>query len=133
METCLYAEDLDQAEQFYQSILGLELVMKSEGRHLFFRCGQGMLMLFQPETTLENEWKMGGNIVPSHGATGPGHVAFSVDQSQIPAWRDWLKQNRVEIESEVDWPAGARSIYFRDPANNSLELASPVIWKLDEG
>ncbi|MDG1875189.1 MAG: hypothetical protein P8J27_14850 [Mariniblastus sp.] len=36
----------------------------------------------------------------------------------------------IEIESEVCWDDGARrtSIYFRDPAGNSIELAPPNLW-----
>jgi hypothetical protein len=28
----------------------------------------------------------------------------------------------------VTWPNGALSIYFRDPAGNSIELVTPNIW-----
>jgi catechol 2,3-dioxygenase-like lactoylglutathione lyase family enzyme len=38
----------------------------------------------------------------------------------------------VAIEQEMDWPRGGRSFYFRDPAGNSLELATPKIWGLPE-
>ena len=27
-----------------------------------------------------------------------------------------------------DWPNGARSLYFRDPAGNSVEIAEPRLW-----
>jgi catechol 2,3-dioxygenase-like lactoylglutathione lyase family enzyme len=36
----------------------------------------------------------------------------------------------VEIEADFHWPAGGRSIYFRDPSGNSLEFAEPKIWNL---
>ena len=38
----------------------------------------------------------------------------------------------MTIEQEVDWPRGGRSFYFRDPAGNSLELATPRIWGLPD-
>jgi catechol 2,3-dioxygenase-like lactoylglutathione lyase family enzyme len=66
--------------------------------------------------------------VPRHGSTGPGHVAFSVHASELDAWIDQLEGRGVEIEARVNWPGGGRSIYFRDPAGNSLELATPQIW-----
>jgi hypothetical protein len=34
----------------------------------------------------------------------------------------------VEIEREVDWDEGGTSLYVRDPAGNSVELAPPTIW-----
>ncbi|MGH2457249.1 MAG: VOC family protein, partial [Chloroflexota bacterium] len=42
LETCLYVDDLTAAEAFYASVLGLELFSKVPGRHVFFRCGEGM-------------------------------------------------------------------------------------------
>ena len=38
-----------------------------------------------------------------------------------------------EIEKDVAWPNGGRSLYFRDPAGNCLELASPLVWGMAEG
>jgi catechol 2,3-dioxygenase-like lactoylglutathione lyase family enzyme len=38
----------------------------------------------------------------------------------------------VAIEQIVDWPTGGRSVYFRDPAGNSLELTSPSIWGIQD-
>ncbi len=42
-----------------------------------------------------------------------------------------LKAAGIEIESEVHWPNGGRSIYFRDPAGNSLECAEAKIWGIE--
>jgi len=33
-----------------------------------------------------------------------------------------VKAARVPIEADFQWPTGARSIYFRDPAGNCLEF-----------
>jgi catechol 2,3-dioxygenase-like lactoylglutathione lyase family enzyme len=41
-----------------------------------------------------------------------------------------MVQHGVEIEAEVTWPSGGQSIYFRDPAGNSVELATPQTWNL---
>lgn len=127
METCLYAGDLDAAERFYHSILGLETAGREEGRHVFFRCGPRMLLIFNPSKTAA----LGGDV-PAHGATGQGHLAFAVPEDSLPAWRDRLESRGVIIEKDVRWPWGGRSIYFRDPAGNSLELTTPRIWSLDE-
>ena len=49
-------------------------------------------------------------------------------EADLPAWRDRLAAARVEIEAEIEWPRGGRSIYVRDPAGNSVELAPAGIW-----
>ena len=124
LETALYARDLQKAEAFYTAVLGLELDSKVEGRHLFFRCGSGMLLVFDPRTTSQP------GPVPAHGATGPGHVAFSVPEAELERWADHLSRSDVPVEADIDWPRGGRSLYFRDPEGNSLELTSPRIWGL---
>ena len=126
LETALYADDLHATEAFYSTVLDLELDSKEEGRHLFFRCGQAMLLIFNASATAIQT-----GPVPQHGATGPGHVAFSVAATDLDAWIEQIESRGVEVETRIDWPAGGRSIYFRDPAGNSLELTTPQIWGLD--
>ena len=125
LETALYVNDLPAAERFYSQVLGLELYSREEGRHVFFRCGNAMLLLFNPGKT-----RQATGLVPTHGADGPGHVAFRLNPSDIEAWREHLGQHSVPIETEVQWPKGGLSIYFRDPAGNSVELATPQLWGL---
>jgi len=129
LETCLYARDLDAAERFYGSVLGLDRVSRVEGRHVFFRCGRQMVLIFQPEATAREE-------TLAHGATGPGHVAFAMPDGDLDDWRAYLEDEGVEIEAMKTWgestdPTG-RSLYVRDPAGNSVELAHSGIWPVDE-
>jgi catechol 2,3-dioxygenase-like lactoylglutathione lyase family enzyme len=126
LETCLYVEDLEAAEDFYSNVLGLTAFSQVKGRHLFFRCGPGVFLLFNPARTVQSE---GAIPVPTHGAHGPGHVAFTMQPDEIDTWRTWLEQNGVEIETEITWPSGGYSLYFRDPAGNSVELATRQTWE----
>lgn len=128
LETTLYARDLDAAEAFYGGIIGLERVVQVPGRHVFFRVGAGMLLIFNPEAT-EIPSTNPDLPVPTHGARGPGHACFAATRAEIAAWRDRLQAAGVAIEAEFDWPNGARSLYFRDPAGNSLEIAEPRLWE----
>ena len=125
LETCLYADDLTAGEQFYRNVLGLEVYSRIEGRHVFFRCGDAMFLLFNPAAT-----EQASGPVPPHGAYGKGHVAFAMLQEEILAWREHLERSGIVIEADVVWPSGGESLYIRDPAGNSVELASPSIWKL---
>ena len=127
LETSLYADDLDQAEAFYKSVLGLNLFAKEAGRHLFFKFGNQMLLIFNPAKTIEE------SEVAPHGTRGPGHVAFAVALSELDQWKSHLQENGIQIEKDVAWPKGGRSLYFRDPAGNCLEFASPLIWGMAEG
>ena len=126
LETVLYAPDLDAAEAFYRDVLDLTPFTKVPGRHLFYRCGNQVLLLFNPSAT--RDVSTAGIPVPTHGADGRGHVCFRANADDIADWHDRLTANGVEIEMDFEWPQGGRSIYFRDPAGNSLEFAEPRIW-----
>lgn len=122
LETILYVDDLEAARAFYEMVLGLELYSQKAGVFVFFKCGDGMVLLFDPEAAAGNE------SIPAHGAAGPGHACFAVAEDELEAWQARLEDHDVAVEQEVDWPSGAKSFYFRDPAGNSLELATPRIW-----
>jgi catechol 2,3-dioxygenase-like lactoylglutathione lyase family enzyme len=64
--------------------------------------------------------------------TGPQHVCFRVADAELDQWNEHLQQNGVTVEMDLRWPRGGRSLYFRDPAGNSVELASPIIWGIPE-
>lgn len=131
IETCIYAQNLDEAQQFYSSLPGLELVSEEDERHLFYRCGAQMLLVFNPEHTAAVQTEADGSAIPLHGCRGQGHIAFSIKNSDVEKWRSFFEENGIEIESEVSWPNGSVSLYFRDPAGNSLEVVSPDIWEQD--
>ncbi|WP_323775878.1 VOC family protein [Leisingera sp.] len=127
LEAALYVDDLDPAEDFYGRILGLERIQRIGDRHVFFRCGTSVLLIFNAAETE----KLPGNPrlpVPPHGARGPGHVCFAQPREELLQMRARLMSAGVEIEAEFDWPSGAHSIYFRDPAGNSVEIAEPHLW-----
>ena len=126
-ETSLYGPDLDELQAFYRSVIGLEPIARFGGRGAALRCGPTVLLLFDPD-----ESAAPAGPVPPHGARGPGHVAFSTTRDALSAWRAHLARCGVDIEAEVDWEEG-HSIYFRDPAGNSVELATPGIWGFGPG
>ncbi len=121
-EAALYVSDLERAERFWRR-LGLPLVGRARGRHAFFRAGSDMLLVFDPRGSLP------GGEVPGHGAVGAGHVALDVpDAAALERWRAFLGVAGVAIEAEKTWPSGGRSLYFRDPDGNCLELITRGTW-----
>jgi catechol 2,3-dioxygenase-like lactoylglutathione lyase family enzyme len=129
LETVLYAKDLEATEAFYREVLGLDPFTKVAGRHLFYRCGGQVLLIFNPEATRVPPASE-ALPVPPHGAEGPGHVCFRATAAELDAWVGRLAAKGVDVEADFEWPRGGRSIYFRDPAGNCLEIAEPRIWGL---
>ena len=135
LETVLYATDLAAARAFYTDVMGLTLYSEVTGRQLFFRLEQQMLLIFNPDAT-QIPARPGGLPVPPHGARGPGHICFSASAAEIEAWKAHLENKGIAIESDFIWPnrdpaKHGRSIYFRDPAGNSVEIAQPRIWGIE--
>ena len=128
IETAIYVRDLEETESFYRTILGLTVIAKEPGRHVFFQVGtSSVLLAFIADATLK------GDQLPSHGANGPGHFALGIDADALDAWRQKLQESGVAIEKEYEWPRGGKSLYFRDPAGNSVELITPGVWGLPSG
>lgn len=123
-ETVLYAADLEEAAEFYRRVLKLELLSATE-LMLVFSVGENYLLIFDPRKS-----SVAGRQVPSHGPAGAGHIAFPVPKADLPSWRMHLREQQIPIEREVSWSEGRRgtSVYFRDPAGNSVELAPPILW-----
>lgn len=130
LESAVYVDDLDAAEAFYGGLLGLERIGRVPGRHVFYRCGSGVVLVFDPAAT-EVVDPASTLAVPPHGARGAGHLCFAAEPLGIEAWRDRLGELRIAVEAEVTWPGGGRSLYFRDPAGNSLEIAETRIWWME--
>ncbi|UVK42752.1 VOC family protein [Mesorhizobium sp. AR07] len=128
LESALYVTDLPAAEAFYTDVLGLDLLGKVDGRHLFFRCGPGVLLIFNAEATKVPPAPDARLKVPPHGTVGEGHLCLAASANEIAAWKAHLAAKKIAIESEFEWPQGGRSIYIRDPSGNSIEFAEPRIW-----
>ena len=123
LETALYAMNLEAAEVFYTKLLNQAPYHQETGRFVFYKLDGSMFLLFNSETT------SGDNQgIPSHGATGPGHACFRIEEPERESWKQRLAELRIPIEMEHVWPNGTVSLYFRDPAGNSIELAPWSIW-----
>jgi catechol 2,3-dioxygenase-like lactoylglutathione lyase family enzyme len=129
LETSLYVADLDRAVAFYENVLGLRQITDGYfegGRGAALQVGSGpsVLLLFRADIT-----RLEG-ILPAHGTTGAGHIAFRIEPRECDSWRQRLREHGVVIEREFAFGNQSPSIYFRDPDGNSLELAVASIWAL---
>ncbi|MGF6173017.1 VOC family protein [Ensifer sp. 4252] len=131
LETALYVDDLDAAEAFYGGVLGLERIGRVGNRHVFFRCGQSVLLIFNPAETIKPSPPDARYPVPPHGTDSGGHMCFRLASDTLDAWKAKLEAAGIAIEAEIRWTNGVRSFYFRDPAGNSLECAEAALWDLE--
>ena len=128
LETALYFDDLEAGVAFYRDVLGLR-VLDASARLVAMDAGAStVLLLFRRGATVQGANTPGGRI-PGHDGSGPVHLAFAIPRESIAEWEDHLKRNGVAIESRVRWPRGGESLYIRDPAQHSVELATPGLWE----
>ena len=121
-ETILYADDLPAAVAFYRDVLRLEVISQID-LLAALRCAGGVLLIFDPKLS-----SPAGRDIPSHGTSGAGHLAFAATDAEREEWKQRLIAAGVPIEAEIDWKQGGRSLYFRDPAGNSIEFAPLTLW-----
>ena len=132
LEAVIYTDDLVAARNFYGDVLGFEEVIAQQNVFVFFRCGDTMVLVFNPDETKNQPFAPPARQIPGHGPVGAGHICFRAPGKKIEQWKTHLVAVGIKIESEITWDNGARSIYFRDPAGNSLEFAQPRLWGYDE-
>src|SRR4030095_5144741 len=86
-----------------------------------------VLLLFLRGGTLA-PIETGYGEIPPHDGHGQLHMAFAIAAGELTAWEQTSPAKKTPIESTVRWPRGSVSLYFRDPDQNLIELATPNLW-----
>lgn len=121
-ETCLYVSDLEATKNFYAGKLGLPVISLAEGRHVFFRAGESVLLCFIAQVT-EKEITL-----PPHGARGSIHFAFEVAPDEYDASLQKIAAATILILHQHVWKNGLRSFYFHDPDSHLVEIIEEGLW-----
>ena len=127
LETALYVDDVPGVVAFYRDVLGLRPLEEGD-RLVPIDAGQGTVLLVFKRGATREGFDLPEGRIPAHDSAGPAHVAFAVPSDSLGEWEQRLTTRGVAIESRVTWPRGGQSIYFRDPAGHSVELATPGTW-----
>ena len=124
-ETCLYVADLHRTRDFYEGKLGLECMTLDEGRHVFFRAGDSVLLCFNPEDSRTK------THLPPHWGKGVLHLAFDVAREDYEGWKEKVSAAGIPITHEQDWGRGILSFYFDDPDGHCIEILMEGLWDPD--
>jgi catechol 2,3-dioxygenase-like lactoylglutathione lyase family enzyme len=130
LETALYVADLDRAQTFYQRLFGFPQFVRDARMCALGVPGGGVLLLFRHGGSLQPSPTPGG-IIPPHDAGGRQHLAFAIAEDELAPWERRLAEQGIALESRVRWDRGSVSLYFRDPDQHSLEVATPRLWPND--
>ncbi|CAH2604766.1 Glyoxalase [Rhodovastum atsumiense] len=131
LETALYVADLARSEAFYGQVFGFRTMTGDDRMRALSVPGRGVLLLFQRGGSVEPGTTPFGEI-PAHDGHGALHLAFAIPAGSLESWLAHLAAMDILIESRLDWPQGATSVYFRDPDEHSLEIVTPGLWPNDQ-
>jgi catechol 2,3-dioxygenase-like lactoylglutathione lyase family enzyme len=135
LETALYVRDVSASMDFYRDVLGLRVIQGADLKHqdgppfaALLIPGGSVLLIFQIGAN-QKPLHLAGGTIPAHDGRGILHLAFAVPAKELDRWRKRLADLGLKIESEMTWPRENRSIYFRDPDHNLVELATSSLWE----
>jgi catechol-2,3-dioxygenase len=129
IETCIYSSDLESMKKFYVEVVGLSVIQEETDKLIFLKAGKSMLLIFDPLRTSVNN-----DLLPTHGAVTPPssiHFAIEIEEQEYKPWKDHLRRKEVAIQKEVNWDGKTKSLYFRDPAGNLVELITSGGWPVE--
>ncbi len=129
LETSLYVDDLDRSSRFYEEVWALTQMFGDDRLRAYGIANRDVLLLFKRGASNRITQFSSGTLGP-HDGHGPLHCAFSIPADELAAWKEHLSLHKIEIESRIRWPRGGTSLYFRDPDNPLVELATPGIWPI---
>lgn len=129
LETALYVEDVARSAAFYKSVLKLDELISDERLCALNVSNRQVLLLFKKGASAIPLVTPGGIISP-HDGDGKLHMAFAISKESLGDWEKWLESKGVAVESRVRWERGGTSLYFRDPDEHLIELATPGIWEI---
>jgi catechol-2,3-dioxygenase len=110
-ELTLEAREPAELERFYREILGCEVLSREDDR-IWLSCG---------ERTRLGLWTRGPKEFGDRGGSHV-HFAFSVPSGGLDRLRERLDAHDVEHEGPVEHDGGDRSVYFKDPEGNVVEV-----------
>jgi catechol 2,3-dioxygenase-like lactoylglutathione lyase family enzyme len=128
VETALYVTDVRRSRDFYTRIFGFEAMGGNE-RIQPLNVGPGQVLLLFKRGGTPEPVPVGDGFIPPHDGGGEQHFAFGVPAASYEDWKSFLKSLDIDIESEVSWPQGGKSLYFRDPDRLLVELITPGVWQ----
>ena len=128
LETSLYVEDVRRSADFYARLFDFKVIDEGSSRMRALAAGDRQVLLLFQRGGSANGVRLPEGFIPGHDACGAQHLAFAIDADQLDAWRRRLPEAGIAVESEVKWPRGGTSLYFRDPDGHSIELVTPGCW-----
>ena len=119
-EIALRVKDLDSMQQFYEEVVGLELMRKFP-HAVFFKIAEGYGGHTQVLALFDRTQETGYRGVESEKST-VDHFAFTIPLTEFDGEKRRLEQLGLNVRTAKHAWVHWRSLYVRDPEGNSVEL-----------
>jgi catechol 2,3-dioxygenase-like lactoylglutathione lyase family enzyme len=117
--TVIFVRDMAAMRHFYEDVLGFPMVRELSTRWLEYQVGSNTLALAMPGVTAEDP--------PTTRGSASLQLAFKVSPAEVDQCADELAKKKVTIVSPpTDRPFGHRTLFFRDPDGNLLEVYAEI-------
>jgi catechol 2,3-dioxygenase-like lactoylglutathione lyase family enzyme len=117
--TVIFVRDMTAMRHFYQGVLGFPLLRELSAGWIEYRIGGNTLALATPSRTAGD--------APTPSGSASLQLAFKVAPREVDQCADELVRQGVELLSPpTDQPFGHRTLFFRDPDGNLLEVYAEI-------
>ena len=117
--TVILTRDMDAMRWFYEEVMQFTLSRELSAGWIEYQIGRNTFVLSQPGRTADD--------APIPTGTAALQLAFKVSQDQVDACATELTRQNVPIMSPpTDHDFGHRTLFFRDPDGNLLEIYAEI-------
>ena len=117
--TVIFVRDMATMRRFYEDVLCLSLQRELSPNWLQYQLGSNTLALAKPSLTASD--------APTPAGSASLQLAFRVSAADVDACADELVRKGVALVSPpTDRPFGHRTLFFRDPDGNLLEIYAEI-------
>lgn len=116
--TIIFARSMQAMRWFYAEVMELELHRELGPQWVEYRIGSAILALTERGMIFDD-------IAPPEGALSL-QLAFRVAPDEVAVAASLLARKGIAASPVVDQPWGHRTLFFRDPDGNVLEIYAEV-------
>ncbi|SFI34280.1 VOC family protein [Bradyrhizobium sp. Gha] len=117
--TVIFVRDMVAMRRFYEDVLALSLLRELSPNWIEYGLGSNTLALARPSRTAAD--------APTPVGSASLQLAFKVSPAEVDACAGELVQQGIELLSPpTNQPFGHRTLFFRDPDGNLLEIYAEI-------